>query len=357
MSNKIIKNNKNHNDGITLHRNSIIAEKIVFLDGISGTGKTMMAPILSSYDNIEIGSFEYIRECICILSEMDKIDENTAIHLLNINADATLFNSVIGRHTNFRYDDLSSVFNTSKKLKYFKRILSSYSGKEILDQIKDKKPHSLIITHQLLPNFDIAFKAYNERLRIIETVRHPLYTIENWYHGIKQCRPGEDPRNFTVWFKYKSYCLPWFTKGWEEKYCDSNTMDKAIFSLKALTDLTNNKIDLLNPNQKEKILIVPFEKFVLEPFSWLERINSLIGEQLSKSTKKELKKQKCPRKLVTDGPAKKIYMKYGWKKPLKTEKEVYEDKINFVKQRSSKEGLDKLMEMCVDYENRYGKWF
>ena len=45
--------------------------------------------------------------------------------------------------------------------------------------------------------------------------------------------------------------------------------------------------------------------------------------------------------MVTDGPAKKIY----------------HDKINFVKQRGSKEGLDKLLEMCTDYENGYENGF
>ena len=61
--------------------------------------------------------------------------------------------------------------------------------------------------------------------------------------------------------------------------------------------------------------------------------------------------------MVTDGPAKNIYMKYGWKKPFKTEKEIFDDKINFVKQRGSKEGLDKLLEMCTDYENGYENGF
>jgi len=51
--------------------------------------------------------------------------------------------------------------------------------------------------------------------------------------------------------------------------------------------------------------------------------------------------------LVTDGPAKNIYMKYGWKKPFKTEKEIFDDKINFVKQRGSKEGLDKLLKCAL----------
>jgi hypothetical protein len=342
---------------VSLYRKPIISEKIIILDGISGTGKTLMAPILSSYENIELGKFEYIKECICILTGMGKIDGDTAIHLLNIYADVSIFDSFIGRNINFRYDDLSSVFNTSQKYKYFKRIFSSYSGKNILEQIKINRPPSLIITHQIFPHIDIMFKAYDERLRIIETVRHPLYTIENWYHSIKQCPPGVDPRAYTVTFKFKSFCLPWYVEGWEGQYINSNTMDKAIFSLKALTDLTNKKIDNLSPDKKDKILIIPFENFVLHPFTWLQKINSFIGEKSTKSTIKELKKQKCPRDLVTDGPAKKIYMRYGWKKPFKTEKEVFNDKIKFVKQKSSKEGFKKLLEMSSEYENRYDKWF
>ena len=59
-------------------RNKFLAPKIVFVDGLWGCGKTMLSPILSSMDRVELLSYTYDLENICTLFHLKKISKNGA---------------------------------------------------------------------------------------------------------------------------------------------------------------------------------------------------------------------------------------------------------------------------------------
>ena len=46
---------------------------IVFIDGLSGSGKTALLMALSSFDRVEMARFEYIYEYVCALRFLDRI--------------------------------------------------------------------------------------------------------------------------------------------------------------------------------------------------------------------------------------------------------------------------------------------
>ena len=77
----------------------------------------------------------------------------------------------------------------------------------------------------------------------------------------------------------------------------------------------------------------------------------------TRKTKKELKKQKCPRKLVCDGPSKSIYKRYGWRKSENNDSLEYEKRMESVKKLASDDSLKVLDKLCAKYERTYGLWF
>ena len=103
-------NNKNHADRVTLYRNPIIAENIIFLDGISGTGKTLILPILSSYDNIEIGTDGTFIEIYLHSEQMDGANGNNAV---SNTYDAGIQNSTL-YHLVFTYDSNDAAGNEGR---------------------------------------------------------------------------------------------------------------------------------------------------------------------------------------------------------------------------------------------------
>ena len=67
-----------HNNQTSFSRPLNICNQIVILDGISGTGKTMFTPILSSFNRIQNARFEYMVEYLCITAQKTKITQDAA---------------------------------------------------------------------------------------------------------------------------------------------------------------------------------------------------------------------------------------------------------------------------------------
>ena len=105
-------------DSLTFSRPIKFCKQIVILDGISGTGKTMFTPILSSFNRMQNARFEYMVEYLCISAQKSKITPDAAYTLLNLLADLKCYDGMISREVNFRPKDLSSVFKSTKVLKY-----------------------------------------------------------------------------------------------------------------------------------------------------------------------------------------------------------------------------------------------
>lgn len=333
-----------------------IAERIVFLDGLTGTGKTMMGPILGSFARMEIGKFNHLYEYLCALDFLHRVEPDAAESLVKMYTDLDLYNLLISREVNMRPKDLSGIFQNPHPLRYLKRIFMK-DGVAVEARIKLEKPILHLISHQALPITDLLFRALGDRLVIIEMVRHPLYLLEHWHSYID--RHGNDPRDFTIWIEYQGKSLPWFAKGWEEKYLSSNSMDKVIYALDWLVKKVNETISTLDSNQKCQVLFVPFEKFVLNPNPFLEKIGKLIDTTTTTTTRRVLKEQKCPRQQVAAGPAKAIYKRYAWKKPDPSSS----DQSEMIKKRAlaqnlaTPEALKVLDGLCQEYETKYGLWF
>ena len=103
-----------------------------------------------------------------------KIDENSYIEFLKIYADNTTYNSMMGRNSNFRYSDISSVLQSKNKLEYIKRIFSK-GDNFILPKIKLKNPIINYVTTDMLFFINEIGKAFSDRVLFIETVRDPMY--------------------------------------------------------------------------------------------------------------------------------------------------------------------------------------
>ena len=168
-------------------RNNFIANNIIFLDGISGSGKTMLSPILSSFNRVEVGIFDSRIENINILDKLDLIQNDVAEHIINIYADITSYETHIGRGTNFRLHDLSGVFNNPKSIKNIKRALSKYNSENILKEIcREKK-----IKYKYIYNRNLLVLRYRQMITIIaknilkDTLSFFAWII-NIYH-LKKC--------------------------------------------------------------------------------------------------------------------------------------------------------------------------
>ena len=330
-----------------------LGQDILFLDGLTGTGKTMMVSIIGSFDRVELVRFEHTYEYLCILNHLGLLDARTAGALVSMYADMATYNSYIGREVNLRPGDLSGAYGNSKLIRTLGRLFRK-DGPSVAAGIARDRPILNILTHQALGVLKPAFESLGQRLHVVEMVRHPLFLIEHWHSYID--RFGADPLDFTLWINKHLESLPWFASGWENQYQELNKMDRVIFSVHKLTEMADNAVAALPVEVKRQVLFVPFEQFVLDPDPYLDRIAELLGSRKGPGTSRAMSRQRVPRKAVLAGPRKPIYERYGWK--FGTSEVSLADefvrRMEWVEKGASPEGSSLLKQMCTDYESRFG---
>ena len=332
-------------------RQRLLAEKIVFVDGQPGCGKTMLSPIIASLDRVELVNYVFEIEFICRLLSLRKIESDAAVAMVRMLVDHKLYQTMMGRDVNFRFSDLSSVFRDSNPWRYFKRIFQE-GDMAIPQKIKEEKPILNLTTHDLLSVSDPIISGLGARVVLIEVVRHPLYMIKQQYLNI--VRLIDNPRDIQICIEYKGRQLPYFANGWEEKFINSNDMEKAVFSLQAMEKASETKRRVWLDDVGLSIISIPFEKFVIDPMPYMKKIEEALDTHAGQKTRKIMKKQNVPRKQLADSPALAIYKRCGWTPPSGvSEQEELNVRRNFVAEKGSTEALDVIDRLSEEYVSRY----
>ena len=337
---------------VKLSRKNHFAEKTVFVDGLPGCGKTLFSSIISAMDKVELLSYSYEIEHICQLFYLGKIQLDAATTMIGIQTDLKLYNTMMGRDVNFRASDLSSAVNYHNPSKYFDR-LNDIGDSAIPEKIIQEKPILNISVHNMLAFSDPIWKSLGNRCVFIEIVRHPLYMIRQ--QALNMQNMIATARSFSVYFEKHNNELIYYTKGWEGKYLQSNSLERVIYFMDNLTNKTKKARDRLTLEFKSNILTIPFEQFVLDSDLWVDKIAEIIGTKITDATKEEIKKQNIPRDMVAQGVDLDIYRRCGWVPPKNNSTE--RDELNVRREDVAKEvGSDALAvldRLSRDYENQY----
>jgi hypothetical protein len=344
--------NKTESIAPKIVRQKHLAEKIVIVDGLPGCGKTLFSPIVAALDRVELLNYAFEIEFLCRLFYLNKIEEDAAIAMVRMLTDHKLYQTMMGRETNFRYSDLSSVFKDANPWRYFKRIFRE-GDMAIPERIKKERPILNLTTHDLLSVSKPVFTGLAERLVFIEVIRHPLYMIIQ--QSLNMERLLDNPRDIQIYVEYKSHQLPYFAHGWEELFFSSNSIEKTIYTIERMTHLTNDLKESLSDKYLSRIITIPFENFVLDPQPYMKRIEDLLKTNITSKTRKVIKKQNVPRCKISDGIPLAIYKRCGWQPPEKglSEKQELEKRRQYaIAQGAGKDAMLVLDEICAEYERK-----
>ncbi|OGT46225.1 MAG: hypothetical protein A3E82_03190 [Gammaproteobacteria bacterium RIFCSPHIGHO2_12_FULL_38_11] len=349
---KVTSESKHLTSAHEIIRKHKITSRIIFVGGLPGCGKSMMSPILGALQGVEIQKYNYAIEHICSLYHLRRITEDATVAMIRMLTDLDLYNLSMTREINLRYKDLSSIFKNPNPWRYIKRIFMNGDA-EALARIKRDNPILQTLTHNLLIHGVPIVRAVKENFCLVEGVRHPLYMVRQWRLYIE--RYGNDERDFTIGFDHHGHELPFFTKGWEDLYVTSSSMDKVIYSIEKSLAMAQSALDNMTPRERDGVVIVPFEQFVVDPWPYLEKITNLMGTKINKTTLKEMKRQNVPRSMIADGINRPIYRQYGWKRPKKgaTERDELQERRDFVKAEATPDALKVLDRLCEEYEDKY----
>tara|TARA_B100000579_G_C22820298_1_gene850224 strand:+ start:479 stop:1402 length:924 start_codon:yes stop_codon:yes gene_type:complete len=271
-------------------RRSILTKKIAFLDGLSGSGKSLVGPFISSLNRTEFWLFNHLYEEIVVLLANKKIDLDAAQAILRLHADMDLYNIALGRDINFReFDDSSVKFSLVEK--DFKKRLKLKDTDDVIINLSKKNPLLLIMSHHILMYSKLIEKIFCDRLVYFFSLkRNPAKLIIDFHNNNWEEKLTKSKKQFIFTYKKNNKDYPWFieksnkrNESWIEKYAD--------FVLR-YSDYQNNF-------KGRNHFIINFDEFIQVPDKFLNKIEKIAGKktQITNQLKKE---RNLPRKINKD---------------------------------------------------------
>lgn len=324
-------NRNNLTTEIEFIRNNRIANEVVLIDGPPRAGKSMLGPVLGSFERVEIERMEPFFDSLPVLYNFNKITKDAAVTLIRREIDVRLYDSMISRMINFRFKDRTSPFYTKNVFKYIKRMFLK-DGDSVLERIKKEKPVFQVMTHDMLQILDLYLEAFGDGLRVIEMVRHPVDLVYSNHNRGLGTDLGKNPRFWQLAIKSDEDDIPYYAFGWESEFLKETPINRVIKIVYRLSKQVRNEYDKLPESTKKQVILIPYEKFVISPYKYIEEIENFIAIKRTASTAKILRKLKLPNRINLT---------------------KRESKLKFIEGSASKECLQILCDLSVEYENRY----
>jgi hypothetical protein len=304
----------------------LLKSEIVFVDGLTRVGKSMLNTIIASLEKVSHPQFIEPLEQLLPMYKTGHIDRNATSAFLRLYLNEKFYNYSLSRNLNFRYDDLTSVHNSTSSTDFFKN-LSLSDGDEIIDNLENDNIIHQYQTHDILTHYEL-FSGLNIEVQIIELLRNPIDTIYSWYdRGWGNRFDNEDARSFTSLFKYENKTLPHYAIGYEDEYFTLNEMEKCVFLHNILLKRSLEEYRKLTDNQKNNILLIKYEDILEEPNKEIDKICTFLQTTKSECTEKAFKNARVPRVIKIEEREKKVNEIKG-----NIKQELFDDLNNLVNQ-------------------------
>ena len=94
----------------------------IFVCGATRSGKIILSRIISAMERAENITFDSNFEQLLVMNKLKQLTDRACCNLLNFNLFNLIYNNYIGRNTNFRFDDFTSIWKTSDPMRFINRI-------------------------------------------------------------------------------------------------------------------------------------------------------------------------------------------------------------------------------------------
>lgn len=277
---------------------------VIVVDGMWGTGKSILSSLIGSLEGVEKKRIDYTFEFLCVGHFLGRISADLAMTMIRIQADLDQYNNVIGREVNLRMSDDSGFRNTPGSLRYLRRLIAS-EGETVVDRINNENLALLLVTHHISAVCDPLVNALRERLFLIEVVRHPLHLVKYWTTYFEDF---ERSREFTLSARFGDTRVPWFALDWSDEFVSLSPIDRAIRCISFLQNASLSPRALSQevfPDSSHKThrLIIPFESLIAQPELVLNDVSSFTGRTRTSRTARVFRKQQIPRRAAQAGRA------------------------------------------------------
>ncbi len=272
------------------HNINSIVKNLVFIDGVTRSGKLLLGSLVTTFKKMESLEFGENFEHFLPSLKLKKCSYDFAKSYLITYLDQLIYNKMLSRNSNFRYSDITSIYNYFNPSVY-KRRLKEKEGDEVLKKIKSKKPILPLITHDLMVNFNIFLKL-NIKVKFIEIYRNPFELTYSWLKRGLAKNMEKSKREFTMRLEYNKKNYPWYLYKLPTNWKKLNDTEKCAFYV---LSLTKNSIKQHKKYQNKKnIFTTSYTRITQNTNQELVKIAKFLNTSTGFKTKLFIKKKKCP---------------------------------------------------------------
>ena len=267
-------------------------KNVAVVTGTSCSGKSMVAPIVSSLSNVEHVRKLLVVDQIFHLANLRKINKETAIFLVRHYLDKSFYEQLIGRNINFRVEDETSIFTAKNTEELINRILIKRGEHIITKHIKNKTIFCLD-TRDGIMLYDYWTKV-SKGFKFINIYRNPIDTVASWEkHGVGKIEKVRF--NEVVLFKNKKNIFPHYYLDKHKDYPKNNSIDRVIDMVMYCQEKEYKNFKKYKKNNN--CIFIEFEDFAENTSLNIEKICKFLKTKKSKSTKEIMIRENCPRKI------------------------------------------------------------
>jgi len=243
-------------------------KNLIFIDGITRSGKFWLANFLNHLDRTEHTKHDQFMDHISIANYLGCMEDEAAVSILRAKVLLYTYEISIGRNLNFRYSDSSSVFKNPKLQDYLLRTFSpDRKQEEVFNEVADSERIFVFLAHDWLSYLKIQLEAFDQ-MRIVRIERNPIDLVYAWFStGI-----GLNRMAFSYRIESSRGSAPWFAYQWLESFEEMTDMDRIIRSILFLSKSAQENYKGLADENKNKIIFTSYERLANNPLSEAERI-------------------------------------------------------------------------------------
>lgn len=278
----------------------LLPKKILFIDGITRSGKSMVGPVVSSLKKTYPFQHQAILDNLMPILDRNSISPNAVKALLTLYFNQNLYCLNISRQINLRTDDNSSILK-NVNYKNFIKNLKKPEGDYVIREIKKRNYLPIYLTHDLLSMID-DFEKINLSYKLIYTYRHPIdniFSLVKRYEKVKSKNKIKynynNPRIYSMMIKKDNILLPYYTIGRENYFLKLNHAEKYVFYY--FKSLKKSITQYKKFKYKKKIMLIAYDEFAQNTFKVINKIANFLSLKKSTYTNKSLKIEKLPRKM------------------------------------------------------------
>lgn len=280
-------------DQIKFSPRPVFTEEFVLVDGITRTGKFMVASLVAAMERVEYFQYPHLLETLLYLHRLGKIDFEVCRDLLQLDFNTNTFNLMIGRSLNTREHDLSSINRSLEAQRYFDR--AKQEDRDFLvNAFLAEKRIPFFINHEGLANSETLFSIF-PKVKIVNILRDPVTLIYSWFRRGWGKRIGGDPKAGWASFSHPRGPTPWWAIDWADRYHDLNEMERCLCSIQGLTTMAKDSVASLSVQRRNQILFVDFDQITRDPDPTISKIEKFLGTSRNPKIVDILRRERLPR--------------------------------------------------------------